>query len=34
LADECAAKAWSWSPVGSSREVAEETTGSPKFLIV
>ena len=31
-ADECAAKAWSWSPGGSSREDAEETTGSPKFL--
>ena len=31
-ADECAAKAWSWSPGGSSREFAEETTGSPKFL--
>ena len=31
-ADECAAEAWSWSPGSSSREFAEETTGSPKFL--
>jgi hypothetical protein len=29
-ADECTAEAWSWSP--GSRDVAEETTGSPKFL--
>ena len=26
------AKAWSWSPGNSSRDVAEEMTGSPKFL--
>ena len=26
------AEAWSWSPGISSREFAEETTGSPKFL--
>ena len=25
-ADECAAKAWSWSPGSSSRDIAEETT--------
>jgi hypothetical protein len=31
-ADEWAAKAWSWSPGSSGRDVAEETTGSPKFL--
>ena len=31
-ADECAAGAWSWSPGNSGRDVAEETTGSPKFL--
>jgi hypothetical protein len=31
-ADECAAEAWSWSPGGSGRDCAEETTGSPKFL--
>ena len=31
-ADECAAEAWSWSPGISGRDVAEETTGSPKFL--
>ena len=30
LADECTAKAWSWSPGISSREFAEETAGSPK----
>ncbi len=27
-----AARAWSWSPGVSGRDVAEETTGSPKFL--
>ncbi len=32
LADECAAKAWSWYPGVSNRGVAEEATGSPKFL--
>ena len=26
------AEAWSWSPGSSSRDVAEETAGSPKFL--
>ena len=31
-ADECAAEAWSWSPGISGRDIAEETTGSPKFL--
>jgi hypothetical protein len=31
-AGECAAEAWSWSPGGSGRDVAEETRGSPKFL--
>jgi hypothetical protein len=31
-ADECAAKAWSWSPGISSRDFTEETTGPPKFL--
>ncbi len=31
-ADECAAGAWSWSPGISSRDFAEETTGSPKAL--
>jgi hypothetical protein len=31
-ADECAAQAWSWSPGGSCRDLAEETSGSPKFL--
>src|SRR4029078_9310889 len=31
-ADECAAGAWSWSPGGSRRGIAEESTGSPKFL--
>jgi hypothetical protein len=31
-ADECAVAAWSWSPGSSSRDVAKETTGSPKFL--
>ena len=31
-ADECAAAAGSWSPGSSGRDVAEETTGSPKFL--
>ena len=31
-ADECAAEAWSWSPGISGRDVAEETTGSRKFL--
>lgn len=31
-ADECTAEARSWSPGSSSRDVAEETTGSPKFL--
>ena len=30
--DECAVGAWSWSPGISSRDIAEETTGSPKFL--
>ena len=34
LADECTAKAWSWSPGVSSRDVAEEATGSPKFLFI
>ena len=29
-ADECAAEAGSWSPGSSGRDVAEETTGSPK----
>jgi hypothetical protein len=29
-ADECAAAAGSWSPGSSGRDVAEETTGSPK----
>ncbi len=32
MADECAADAWSWSPGSSGRAIAEETTGSPKFL--
>ena len=31
-ADECTARAWSWSPGVSGRDVAEETAGSPKFL--
>ncbi len=31
-ADECAAEAWSWSPGNSGRDLAEETTGPPKFL--
>ena len=31
-ADECTAGAWSWSPDVSSRDLAEETTGPPKFL--
>jgi len=31
-ADECAAQAWSWSPGISSRGIAKETAGSPKFL--
>ena len=31
-AGECAAAAWSWSPGSSGRDIAEETTGSPKFL--
>src|SRR5262249_7963674 len=31
-ADECAAEAWSWSPGSSGRDIAEETTGSPKFV--
>ena len=31
-ADECAAQAWSWLPGVSSRNCAEETTGSRKFL--
>jgi hypothetical protein len=31
-AGECAAEAWSWLPGSSGRDVAEETTGSPKFL--
>src|SRR5262245_32560836 len=30
--DECAAKAWSWSPGVSGRDLAEETAGSPRFL--
>ena len=30
--DECAAKAWSWSPGISGRDFSEETTGPPKFL--
>ncbi|WP_145059983.1 hypothetical protein [Adhaeretor mobilis] len=32
LTDECAAKAWSCLPGVSDREVAEEATGSLKFL--
>ena len=32
LADECTAEAWSWLPGISSRDVSEETAGSPKFL--
>jgi hypothetical protein len=31
-ADECTAKAWSWSPGISGRDLAEEATGAPKFL--
>jgi len=31
-AGECSAEAWSWSPGSSGRDIAEETTGSPKFL--
>jgi hypothetical protein len=31
-ADECATKAWSWSPGISGRDFSEETTGPPKFL--
>ncbi len=31
-ADECTVGAWSWSPGISGRDIAEETTGPPKFL--